>query len=208
MSQFEEMIATMKTVEYAEKKQFLEYLCRMSERASRRFSQEDKQALLNFAYEEVERMLRLIPETAGYKDKDLIFECEDFLLGIVMNLSGSPNNVPPEHLAKIKTLVELVNKERYIENTLNSIFEQAAIEETDINRLLYWVRSCTDEYQKSKLFLGLVHYRQNLGKLSDDSRALLTAYIAGEMRRLVPLDCMSLLRSDLTFQRCFFAKQT
>ena len=188
MSTFHEMISTMETQDYGDKKQFLEYLCRMAERAPRQFSQDDKAELLNFAYGEVERMLRVIPETATYKEKDVIFECEDYLLGLVMHLSGSPNNVPPESLLKIKALVELVDKERYIEKTLDSIFQQSSIAETDINRLLYWVRSCTDEYQKSKLWLGLVHYQRDMGKLSNGAEKLLAEYITAEMRRLPTLE--------------------
>ena len=188
MSAFNEMIATMETVEYKEKKQFLEYLCRVAERAPRQFSQEDKQALLTYAYGEVECMLRAIPEAATYKEKDVIFECEDYLLGLVMRLSGSPDNVPPESLLKIKTLVELVNKERYIETTLDSIFQQPTIVETDINRLLYWVRGCCDEYQKSKVFLGLHHYQRDMGKLNAGAEKLLAEYIASEMRRLPTLE--------------------
>lgn len=188
MSQFNEMIATMETMEYGEKKQFLEYLCRMAERAPRQFSQEDKTALLNFAYGEVERMLCVIPETATYKEKDVIFECEDYLLGMMMHLSGSPDNVPPASLLKVKALVELVDKERYIEKTLDGIFAQPSIAEMDINRLLYWVRSCTDEYQKSKLFLGLAHYQRDMGKLNNGAEKLLAEYITAEMRRLPALE--------------------
>ena len=86
MSKFDEMIQTMKTSAYGEKKQFLQYLLQMAERAKHQFSQEDKQALLQYAYEEAAQMLRDIPEAESYKAKDQIFECEDYLLGIVMNL--------------------------------------------------------------------------------------------------------------------------
>ena len=156
MSQFDELINNLQTMEYAEKKQFLEYLVRIAERARHQLTQADKEALLSYAYEEVDRMLQAIPNAATYKEKDMIFECEDFLLGIVMHLSGSPANLPQDRLLKIKALTELVDKERYIETTLDGIFKQPTIDEKDMNRLLFWVRSCTDEYQKSKLFLGLI----------------------------------------------------
>ena len=184
---FGEMIETMKTAEFAEKKQFLEYLVRMAERAKHQFGQEDKEALLAYAYEEVEHMLYAIPAAANYKEKDLIFECENFLLGLIMNLCASPAQVPQENLLKIKELTELVNKERYIETTLDSIFEQPAITETDINRLLYWVRQTADEYQKGKLFEGLVHYQKDMGKLDSGAEKTLADYTAGEMRRLMAL---------------------
>lgn len=188
MSKFDEMIETMKTAEYREKKQFLEYLVQVAERAKHQFSQQDKDALLTYAYGEVEAMLTDIPAAANYKEKAQIFECENFLLGLVMNLCASPAQLPQDKLLKIKALTELVDRERYIETTLDSIFEQPAITKTDINRLLYWVRQTTDEYQKSMLFLGLAHHQEEMSKLDGDAEKTMADYIAGEMRRLMELE--------------------
>ena len=188
MSKFNEMIAQMETVGYAEKRQFLQYLAQMAERAKHQFSADDKTALLSYAYEEAERMLRAIPKADSYKEKDLIFECEDFLMGLVMHLSGSPSNIQEDKLIKLKALAELVDKERYIERALDSVFSQDAISEIDINRLLYWVRSCTDEYQKSKLFLGLAHYSQNISKFNSGAKQIMTDYLVSELCRLMKLD--------------------
>ena len=69
MSGFQEMICTMKMVDYGEKKQFLQYLVRITERAKYQLTREDQQALLAFAYEEVDRMLRAIPAAGCYKEK-------------------------------------------------------------------------------------------------------------------------------------------
>lgn len=188
MSKYNEMIIHMETLGYAEKRQFLQYLVQMAERARHQFSVDDKTALLSYAYEEAERMLRAIPEAGSYKEKDLIFECEDFLLGLVMHLSGSSGNIPDDKLIKLKALAELVDKERYIERTLDSVFSQDAISEADINRMLYWVRSSTDEYQKSKLFLGLAHYSQDISKFNDGAKQLMTDYLVSELYRLMKLD--------------------
>lgn len=72
MSRFQEMICTMKTVDYGEKKQFLQYLVRITERAKYQLTREDQQELLAFAYEEVDRMLRAIP-AAGTTRKKMSF---------------------------------------------------------------------------------------------------------------------------------------
>ncbi len=188
MSRFDEMITVMKEADYPKKQQFLQYLTQMAERAKHQFSQEDKQALLSYAFEEVEAMRKQIPLAASYREKDGIFACEDFLLGLVMHLSGSADQIPQEQLMKIQALVDLVNKERYIEETLDSIFQQDTISLSDVNRLLYWVRSTNDEYQKSKLWQGLLHYQSKLSILSDDVKQILTDYAASEMQRLLVLE--------------------
>lgn len=188
MSKFNEMIAQMETVGYAEKRQFLQYLAQMAERAKHQFSADDKTALLSYAYEEAEQMLRAIPKADSYKEKDLIFECEDFLMGLVMHLSGSSSNIPEDKLIKLKALAELVDKERYIERTLDSVFLQDTISEADINHLLYWVRSSTDEYQKSKLFLGLAHYSRDISKFNNGAKQIMADYLVSELCRLMELD--------------------
>ena len=187
MSKFNEMIATMKTVDYSEKKQFLEYFVRMAESAKYQFSKEDKEALLAYAYEEIDSMLKAIPAAGSYKEKDLIFACENFLLGLVMNLCPSPAQIPQDKLLKIKALTDLVNKERYIETTLDSIFEQPAITKVDINRLLYWVRQTTDEYQKGMLFLGFAHHLNEMSKLDSGAQHAMAGYITEEAHRLMML---------------------
>lgn len=188
MSKFDEMIETMKTSEYNVKKQFLQYLVQMAERARHQFSSEDKAALLDYAYGEVDAMLAAIPNAENYKQKNLIFECEDYLLGLIMNLCPSSADLPQDKVMKIKALAELVNRERCIETTIDSIFEQPTIGTADITRLLYWVRQTGDEYQKSMLFYGLIQYQKELGKISADAKSILTDYIVSELHRLMRLD--------------------
>lgn len=187
MSKFNQMIETMKTSDFRVKKQFLEYLVQMAERAKHQFSREDKDALLAYAYGEVENMLSAIPEAANYKEKDMIFACEDLLLGLIMCFCPSPDQIPQENLMKIEALTKLVDKERYIEKTIDAIFNQPAITGTDINRVLFWVQQTTDEYQKGMLFQGLLHYRSDLTKLDGDAAGRIAAHIAEEIRRLMAL---------------------
>lgn len=187
MSKFDEIIHTMKTSDYSVKKQFLQYFLQMAERAKHQFAPEDKAAVLEYAYTEVDTMLAAIPAAENYRQKDLIFACEDLLLGLIMNLCPSPGDVPQDKLLKIKALTELVDKERYIETTIDSIFDQPAVGTADITRLLYWVRQTGDEYQKSMLFYGLIHHQEKLEKISADAKRMLTDYFVSELHRLMGL---------------------
>lgn len=184
----EGIINVIKTSDYEAKKQLLQYLLQMAQSPRKPFTSADKAALLDCAYGEVDTMLADIPAAENYQKKDLIFACEDLLLGLIMNICPSSEDVPQAQRMKIKALTELVNKERYIENTVDSIFEQPAVAAADITWLLYWVGQTNDEYQKSKLFYGLIHYQQELGKLSADAKNMLTDYIAAELQRLMGLD--------------------
>lgn len=188
LSGFHEMIETMKGLDYKEKIQFYRYLLQMAERARQKFTKEDREEILAYAYTEVDAMLRDIPAASGYKEKDLIFVCEDCLLGIVMHLSGSAEHIPEDKKLKLRALAEMVENERRIEITLDSIFQQDTVASSDMNRLLYWVKVSVDEYHRSKLYQGLHHYQRDLGKLSDDAKVMLADFTAAEMDRLMKLD--------------------
>lgn len=187
MSQFAEMIEAMKTVDFSEKKQFLQVFMQIAEKSKRRLSKDDTAALLEYAYGEITHMLQVIPQTSTYREKDIIFECEDLLLGLIMQITDSPNMLPEDKLVQLKSLIQMVHQERYIEVAVDNIFQQPAITDTDIKELLSLVGKCTDEYQKCKLYMGISHYQQDMGKLSDTAKQCLGEYIASELQRLMPL---------------------
>ena len=188
MSKFNEIIEKMKSSGYKEKRQFLQYLVQVAERAKHQFSQEDKDALLAYVYEEIETLLSAIPAAENYREKALLFECEDFLMGLILNLGSSPAQIPEKNLQKIKALTALVDKERYVERTLDNIFAQSAVTEQDVNRLLYWVRQTTDEFQKSMLYFGLANHHKEISKLDRSAKQAMADYMAGEIHRLMNLD--------------------
>ena len=185
MSSIEEMIATIGAAPYAEKKQYWQYLCQVAEHNKQAIPKEDRQALISYAFESAEQMRRDISNAANYREKDEIFECANFLFGLLWHLAGPPTNLPEDQQIQIKALATQIKNERHLETTLNEIFDQRSVSESDINRLLYWLKDCTDEYQKGKLFLGLGH--QELGKLNEGARQLLREYIVSELHRLMAL---------------------
>ena len=144
---------------------------------------EDKAALLNYAFSEVESFLLDIPNAASYKEKDLIFVCEDLILGLIMHLCPTSAEIPQDAFAKIQLLVETVEKQRYIETALDNLFKQELIEEAAVSHLLSLVAQTDDEYQKGMLYTGLVHYKEEISKFSDDAKALIAAHLTAELKR-------------------------
>ena len=201
MSRFNEIIATAKDVPLAERKQFVHFILNNVQQTKGKLPSEDRDAILEFAYGQVDEFKNAIPEAKCYKEKDQIFEVEDMVLGIIMGLCPAPGSVPPEKLMKIQALVKLVEEERKIETTLENIFTKDSILETDINSLLYWVRQTDDEYQRSVMYAGILHYRGQLGKFTDGAKAKLSQHIHREIRRILdmeeisgePLDALEML---------------
>lgn len=191
MSNFDSIIESLQNEDYPTKKQLLEYTLHVIERireAKGELDREDAAALLAYAQSEMDHLLDAIPKTATYKKKDLLFACEDLLLGIIMLAYPSRSELSEDVLAKIKLLVETVAKERYIETYIDSLFRQDAIEKTEMDQLLAMVSPVEDEYQRGKLYAGLVNYRNDLDKITDDAKKSLIAYLTAEMNRYLALE--------------------
>ena len=215
MSSFDSIISSMKNEPYSTKKQLLEYTLRMIQNiqgSKKPLVSEDKAALLAYAFSEVETFLSAIPDAGSYKEKDLIFVCEDLILGLIMHLCPAKAEIPQDAFARIQLLVETVEKERYIETTLDNLFKQELIEEAEVSHLLSLVAQTDDEYQKGMLYNGLVHYRNDVSKLTDGANVLISSYLAAELKRYLDhdeldTDCVNNLELMADISR-FFANNS
>ena len=211
MSQFESIVASLKKEKYETKKQLLGYTLQVVQsivNSKRTLDKEDSECLLEYAYGEVDALLAIIPNTASYKEKDVLFECEDSLLGIIFYLHPK---MPEDVVAKIKQLVELVAKERYIETYINDIFQQETIEKADIEQLISLASKTADEYQKGKMFAGLVHYAKDIIKMTDDGKQVIADYIASEIERYLSEkslsdDCITNLELVCDIAKLFYSE--
>ncbi len=215
MSQFDSMISSLEQEPYSTKKQLLEYtlhILQSIQSSKKPLAPEDKKALLEYAFREVDAFLLAIPSATSYKEKDLIFVCEDLLLGLIMHLCPSSREIPQDAYAKIQTLVETVAKERYIETALDQLFEAEAITADRVIALLTLVNKTEDEYQKGMLYNGLVHYKKQISGMSDAAKAPLTAHLTAEFDRYLNCgrltdDCVNNLELMADISR-YFAEDT
>ena len=191
MSQFDSILSSLKNEPYTAKKHLLEYLLHILQdlqKHKKALDQADKNALRAYAYSEVEAITAAIANATAYKDKDLLFVCEDLILGLIMHIYPSPAEIPAEQMAKIENLVALVAKERYIETALNALFEQPVISEDDIRKLLALVNQTEDVYQRGMLYSGLVHYKDSISKIAAAGKALISAHIVTEHQQYLSLE--------------------
>jgi len=100
-----------------------------------------------------------------------------------MHLCPDPAELPQEQMVNIPVLAALVERERYLETALDKLFAQSSISEEDMAQLLSLASQTRDEYQRGQLYVGLLHYREELGKLTDGARGCVAAYLAHELRR-------------------------
>lgn len=184
MSQYQPVLEALNTEPYETKKQLLEYLVNMLQR-TKHIPNEDRAAIMDYAQKETDSLLTALKTAETPKEKDLLCACEDLLLGLVMTLHPTADTVPEELMAKLQLLIALVANEQTFENMLNKLFEQDSIHEAETAALLNEAKNFDDEYRKGKLYLGLIHYREQVNKLTPQAQALIAEYIVSELERYV-----------------------
>ena len=183
MAQFSEILNHIKETEsYDQKARMLSVIVKFIETKKGKIPQDDKTELVNFAFVEIKKLLFAIPEAENYRQKDEMFSYEDNLMGIVMLCHASAAQIPEENLNDIKALVELVNKERFIECAIDDIFEKGNNAKENVERLFCALIPLKDEYQKGQLYNGLLHYQHLIASLPDDSKKLFADYINGQLK--------------------------
>ena len=183
MAQFSEILNHIKETEsYDQKARMLSVIVKFIETKKGKIPQDDKAELVGFAFAEIKKILFAIPEAENYRQKDEMFSYEDNLMGIVMLCHASAAQIPEENLNDIETLVELVNKERFIESVIDDIFEKGNNAKENVERLFCALIPLKDEYQKAQLYNGLLHYQHLIASLPVDSKKLFADYINAQLK--------------------------
>ena len=182
MAQFSDLLNHIaETESYDQKARMLSVIVKFIESKKEKIPQEDKAEIVNFAFTEIKKLISAIPQAKNYRQKDEMFTYEDNLMGIVMLCHASAAQIPETNLNDIKALVELVNKERFIERAIDDIFEKGNNSKENIERLFCALIPLKDEYQKGQLYNGLLHYQHLIPALPADSKKLFADYINGQL---------------------------
>ena len=165
-----------------------ELKCRLSEYLlnnlqSSKLTPADGELLCEFVFEQFTVILKAIPAAPDYKTKDTIMGYENLLLGMLMQGCKDPRSLSTERQEMIRTMVELVEKERFFENSVDAMLKEEVIYPAYVERVLNQHKELTDEYQKGQLYQGLIHYEEQLPKIPEQGRALIATRLADEIRR-------------------------
>lgn len=191
MTTFTPIIEDIKSLSsFSEKTSFLTVILNSFQDKKAKIILEDKKELAAFAFEEISKLIELIPTLQTYKEKDEAFGYKDALLGIVLMCYSSPAEIDEMNLNNIKTLMALVDKESFVENAIDNIFKNNQNDKESVNQLLASVIPLKDEFQKGQIYQGLLHYQDGISKLPLDSKMLFADYISSELKRYLdtPLD--------------------
>ena len=150
-----------------------------------KLSSEDSEEIAVFLFEEIETLIRLIPEAQNYKEKDFMFEYEGLLRELATTCHISANAFSQDQRDRLDLLGELIKKEKYLENMVKEVFGQKKNDPDNVRYLLAMMDLTKDEYHKCRYYLGLLHYQELIVKLPEESRDLIGDHMRSEMIRYI-----------------------
>ncbi len=173
------------TEKYADKSKLLSFLLHNLTHKKMVLSPEDKAEFSSFIFGETEHLISLIPTIESYKEKDFLFEYEYHLQNAIMICYRSADELSDEQRSRIDTLLEIIEKERFLENMIDEIFTKKKYDAETIRYMLAMTELAKDEYHKGKLYQGLLHYQRSILKIPEEIRDLIGAHIQSEMNRYI-----------------------
>jgi len=182
MSVFDSILTAVKENEWKDKIQLTEYLLNVLNQ-TKKMDEADQKELSAFAKEQVLMLLEEIPNKTDYKEKDLRCAYGDRVLAIYPRIYPSNKSVPADELSQAHELHCILEEARPIDATIQSIFSQKVIENGYIDRLLSFAQNASCEYEKGKLYSGLLEYKDRLSALPDTAKKQLTEYLEKELER-------------------------
>ena len=184
MSLFKQTLTLIReTDKYSEKSKLLSFLLHNLTHRKLVLTPENKAEFSSFLFEEIECLIRLIPTIENYKEKDFLFEYEYHMQNAIMICYRSAEELSDEQRSSIDTLLEIMNKERFLENMIDEIFTKKKYDAETIRYMLAMTNLAKEEYHKGKLYQGLLHYQRSILKLPEETRDLIGAHIQSEMNR-------------------------
>ena len=108
--------------DYDEKNQMLTML--LAAIKSKRFKpkKEEKSVLSDFAVYEMKTVIDAVKATESYRAKSLMFRYADTFYFVIMAIHKSPAELSPEKIATMKQVGELMEKELYLEQKMDTKF--------------------------------------------------------------------------------------
>ena len=200
MAKFNAIIeAIQNSTDYGERNQFLEYILNCFNHPGSQPDEEDKALFSAFIFPEVKKLIKDIPPIASYRKKDTAMEYARNLINIIPRCHATPESVPDEDRDNIRELIEILDKESFIEAQIEEIFAKGNNSPADIDRLFCMLIPIKDEYQKGLFYQGMLHFKQAIPDMPEESCQKIEEYIKNELQRYLSCELNEDIIANLEF---------
>lgn len=177
MKLFKDLIEEVeKTDNIKDKVSLLSVCVNMVTNSKNRFSISERKQLYDFAISQIRPLESLIERAKTYEEKDDIFALVDKLLSLILFVDCAQ----PESAQMLVGLLECINKYRVLENAIDEMFSKKEIGESDVKNVLEKATNASDDYEKGKLYSGLMHYEKQFDNLSESAKEIMIKFLNKE----------------------------
>lgn len=177
MKLFKDLIEEIeKTDNIKDKVSILSVCVNMVTNSKNRFSISERKQLYDFAISQIRPLESLIEKAKTYEEKDDIFALVDKLLSLILFVDCAQ----PESAQMLVGLLECINKHRVLENAIDEMFSKKEIGESDVKNVLEKATNASDDYEKGKLYSGLMHYEKQFDNLSESAKEIMIKFLNKE----------------------------
>ncbi len=173
---------------YRERCRLMEYLYKVTENRKKTLDESDRRALADFALKEAAGLPAIIEATEDAAALDDVCTYAGFIPAFVMLAYPQASDLPEADYAHMLALHDVLARKRFLENAVDEAFEEKVPAAEDMDRLLCVVAPLKEEYYKGKFFVGILHYRDKVEKMTPDAKQRLVAYTASELRRYLAME--------------------
>lgn len=205
---FEYIASTLLEIEgYAEKARFASAVAENLRSKRALLLQKDRDALTNAVFTILKAILIDIKNAESYKEKYDIFDCESALMDITAFLYPDPSKAPEELYVMVKTVYDVVTRERFLENAIIAAFESGKVDEEATKEIIKLASGIeNDEFHRGQLFVGLYEFSKQHDAITEGARKMLSEYTESELKRFSEMSTLPKGAAEILEIVCDVAK--
>ncbi len=183
MSRFDKTISAIYENDYTQKTALTDFILQRIKPGSE-LEREDFETLTSFVRGQITFLDRTFSSIKNFKEKQ---QCEQYALRILalgFKLYKSKEGIPEDLRSQFDSLSLYFDVLTDIETAFREAFFEKPTE-ADFKKIIKLAESTSDEYQRGKFMSGLLAQRARYNLIDEESFAVITDYINGELERFL-----------------------
>ncbi len=151
----------------------------------KRMGRNARAAFSEYAFSELRLLCESVYTVSTYREKDWMISYGEQLVELIRICYNDPADLPADEVTYLKRFMDVINKERVLENEIIETFSEGKTpSKEEIERLISIASTYIDEYHRASFFAGMIHFSDSISELDDDAADLLRSYSVSELERI------------------------
>ncbi len=151
----------------------------------KRMGSKARAAFSEYAFAELRLLCERVYTVSTYREKDWMISYGEQLVELIRICYKNPADLPSDEVTYLKRFMDVINKERVLENEIIDAFSDGKTpSKEEIERLISIASTYIDEYHRASFFAGMLHFSDSFSDMDDDAAELLRDYSISELERI------------------------